>query len=49
MEKTGVDGIAIELVKYLGEGKKEIQSLCNKIYKEGEWPDDGVNTRTEEK
>ena len=31
-EKTaGADGIPIELVKCLGEGKKEILSLCNKI------------------
>ena len=33
---TGVDGFAIELIKCLGEGKKEILSLCNKIYKECE-------------
>ena len=33
---TGVDGIPIELVKCLGEGKKEILSLCNKIYDEDE-------------
>ena len=31
---TGADGIPIELVKCLGEEKKEILSLCNKIYKE---------------
>ena len=37
---TGVDGIPIELVKCLGEGKKEILSLCNKIYNEVEWPEE---------
>ena len=37
---TGVYGIPIELVKYLGEGKKEILSLCIKIYNDGEWPKD---------
>ena len=35
----GVGGIPIELVKCLGEGKKGILSLCNKIYNEGEWPE----------
>ena len=33
---TGVEGIPIELVKCLREGKKEILSLCNKMYNEGE-------------
>ena len=37
---TGVDGTPIGLVKCLGEGKKEILSLCNKIYNEGEWPEE---------
>ncbi|KAJ4427007.1 hypothetical protein ANN_26806 [Periplaneta americana] len=32
---TGVDGITIELVKCLGEDKKEILSLCNEIYEQG--------------
>ena len=41
---TGVDGIPIELVKSLGEGKKEILSLCNKIYSEGEWPEEFMET-----
>ena len=41
---TGVDGIPIELVKCLGEGKKEIMSLCNKIYNEGEWPEEFKET-----
>ena len=53
VKATGVDGIPIELVKCLGEGKKEILSLRNKIYKEGEWPwrihGDGFTTNTEEK
>ena len=34
---TGVDEIPIELIKCLGEKKKEILSLCNKIYNEDEW------------
>ena len=41
---TGVDGIPIELVKCLGEGKKEILSLCNLIYNEGEWPKEFMET-----
>ena len=41
---TGVDGIPIELVKCLGEGKKEILSLSNTIYNEGEWPDEFIET-----
>ena len=41
---TEVDGIPIELVKCLGEGKKEILSLCNKIYNEGEWPEEFMET-----
>ena len=41
---TGVDGIPIELVKCLGEGKKEILSLCNKIHNEGEWPEEFMDT-----
>ena len=32
---TGLNGIPIELVKYLDEGNKKILSLCNKIYNEG--------------
>ena len=28
------------MVKCLGEGKKGILSLCNKIYNEGEWPNE---------
>ena len=39
-KETGVDGIPIEFVKCLGEGKKEILSLYNKIYNEGEWPNE---------
>ena len=35
---TGVDGITIALLNCWDEGKKEILSLCNKIYKESEWP-----------
>ena len=34
----------VELVKCLGEGKKEILSLCNKIYNEGEWPEEFMET-----
>ena len=34
----------IELVKWLGEGKKEILSLCNNIYNEGEWPEEFMET-----
>ena len=41
---TGVDGIPIELAKCLGEGKREILSLCNKIYNEGEWPEEFMET-----
>ena len=41
---TGVDEIPIELVKYLAEGKKEILSLCNMIYNEGEWPEEFMET-----
>ena len=41
---TGVDGIPIELIKCLGEGKKEILSLRNKIYNEGEWPEEFKET-----
>ena len=41
---TGVDGIPIELVKCLGEGKKGILSLCNKTYNEGEWPEEFMET-----
>ena len=41
---TGVDGIPIELIKCLGEGKKEILTLCNKIYNEGEWPEEFMET-----
>ena len=42
--KATVHGIPIELVKCLGEEKKEILSLCNKIYNEGEWPEEFMNT-----
>ena len=41
---TGVDGIPIELIKCFDEGKKEILSLCNKIYNEGEWPEEFIET-----
>ena len=41
---TGVDGIPIALFKCMGEGKKEILSLCNKIYNEGEWPEELMET-----
>ena len=41
---TGVYGIPTELIKCLGEGKKEILSLCNKIYNEGEWPEEFMDT-----
>ncbi|KAJ4432498.1 hypothetical protein ANN_21118 [Periplaneta americana] len=41
---TGVDGIPIELVKYLNEDKKEILSLYNKIYDKAEWPEDFTET-----
>ena len=34
----------IELVKCLGEEKKEMLSLCNKIYNEGEWPEEFMET-----
>ena len=37
---TVVHGIPIDLVKCLGEGKKEILSLWKKIYNEGEWPEE---------
>ena len=40
MGATGVDGIPVDFVKCLGEGKKEILSLCNKIYKKGECPEE---------
>ena len=40
----GVDVIPIGLVKCLGEGKKEILSFCNKIYNEGEWPEEFMET-----
>lgn len=33
---TAVDGIPIELVKWSGEDKKQILSLCNEIYEKGE-------------
>ena len=41
---TEVGGIPIELVKCLGEGRKEILSFCNKIYNEGEWPEEFMET-----
>ena len=41
---TEVDGIPIELVKCLGEGKKEILSLFKNIYNEGEWPEEFMET-----
>ena len=41
---TAVHGIPIEFVKCLGEGKKEILSLCNKIYNEGEWPEESMES-----
>ena len=41
---TGVDGISIALVKCMCEGKKEILSLCNEIYNEGEWPEKFMET-----
>ena len=41
---TGVDGIPIELVKYLGKEKNEILSLCNKIYNEDQWPEEFMET-----
>ena len=41
---TGLDGIPIKFVKCLGEGKKEILSLCNKIYNEGERPEELMET-----
>ena len=34
----------IELVKCLGEGEKEILPLCNKIYNEGEWLEEFMET-----
>ena len=40
----GVDGIPIELVKCLCEGKTEILSLCNKIYNEVQWPEEFMET-----
>ena len=43
-EATRVHGIPIDLVKCLGEGKKEFLSLCNKIYKEGEWSKEFTET-----
>ena len=43
----GVDGIPIELVKCLGEGKKEILSLCNRIYKMDGWMDGRMDGRTD--
>ena len=44
MTVTGIDGLPIELVKRLGEGKKQILSLCKKIYIEGEWPQEFMET-----
>ncbi|KAJ4429004.1 hypothetical protein ANN_26000, partial [Periplaneta americana] len=41
---TGVDGIPIELLKCLGEDKKEILSLCNKMYEKGDWREDFMET-----
>ena len=41
---TGIDGIPIELIKCLGEGKKEILSLFKNIYNEGEWPEEFMET-----
>ncbi|KAJ4431231.1 hypothetical protein ANN_19828 [Periplaneta americana] len=41
---TVVDGIPIELVKCLGEDKKEILELCIEIYEKGEWPEDFTET-----
>ena len=41
---TGVDRILIEMVKCVGEGNKEILSICNKIYEEGEWPEEFMET-----
>ena len=41
---TGVEGIPTELIKCLGEGKKEILSSCNKIYNEGKWPEEYMET-----
>ena len=41
---TGVDGIPIELIKYVCDEKKEIVSLCNKIYNEGDWPEEFMET-----
>ena len=38
VKATGVNGIPIKMFKCLDEGKKEILSVCNKIYNEGEWP-----------
>ena len=32
------------MIKCLGEGKKDILSLCNKIYNEGEWPEEIMET-----
>ena len=41
---TGVHGIPIELIKCLGQGKKDILSLCKKIYNEGEWTEKLMET-----
>ena len=42
---TGVDGIPFDLVKcFFGEGMKEILTLCNKNYNEGEWPEEFMET-----
>ncbi|KAJ4434176.1 hypothetical protein ANN_22724, partial [Periplaneta americana] len=41
---TGVDGIPIELVKCLGEDKKQILSLCNAINEKDEWLEDFMDT-----
>ena len=41
---SGVDGILIEFVKCVDEGKKEILSFCNKFYNEDDWPEDFKET-----
>ena len=43
-KETRVDRFPIEMVKSLRGGKKEILSLCSKIYNEGEWPEEFMET-----
>ena len=41
---TGTDEIPVELIKCLGDGKREILHLCNEIYEKGDWPQDFTET-----